>query len=58
MNTPDSPKTPEEKYADFVQALAAECMCVGVDRPCDGLLAGGPCDDFHDGWSGHDEDDE
>ncbi len=34
-------------YAAFVEKLAIECSCVGIDRPCDGLLAGGLCDNLN-----------
>lgn len=35
--------TPE--YAEFVASLEKECKCLPYERrPCDGLLAGGPCD--------------
>src|ERR1051325_5575556 len=35
-------------YQAFVEEMAKLCRCTPLsDRPCDGLLAGGPCDDLH-----------
>lgn len=36
-----------EAYSAWIDSLTAQCTCEGVDRPCDGLLAGGLCDDLH-----------
>src|SRR5687767_6192970 len=30
-------------YQALVDELAKKCTCTGIDRPCDGLLAGGLC---------------
>lgn len=36
-------------YAAHVEALAKECTCSSDNRPCEGLLAGGPChSDYHE----------
>jgi hypothetical protein len=47
---PEDPyDTPE--YQAFVEEMAKHCRCLPLERrPCDGVLAGGPCDGF-----GHDE---
>jgi hypothetical protein len=35
-------------YQALVVELASKCTCTPIsDRPCDGLLAGGLCDDLH-----------
>lgn len=34
-------------YQKLVEDLAKECKCVGIDKPCDGLLGGGFCDRFN-----------
>jgi hypothetical protein len=35
-------------YQALVEKLAHKCTCTPEsDRPCDGLLAGGMCDDLH-----------
>lgn len=31
-------------YQALVEQLAKDCRCVGVDKPCDGLMGGGLCD--------------
>lgn len=31
-------------YQEMVDELAKICRCKGMDKPCDGLLAGGLCD--------------
>lgn len=42
---PDEPESEEcEGFAQWVKELAKQCTCDG-DRPCDGLLAGGLCDE-------------
>ena len=36
------------EYDQLVEQLAKICTCTPLsDRPCDGLLAGGLCDDLH-----------
>lgn len=42
---PDPFDSPE--YAVFVESMIPFCHCVG-HRPCDGVLAGGMCDDIQD----------
>ena len=38
----------DPSYQDLVAELAKECTCTPESaRPCDGLLAGGLCDDLH-----------
>ena len=38
----------DPSYQDLVAELAKHCTCTPAsDRPCDGLLAGGLCDDLH-----------
>lgn len=38
----------EIAYQRLVEELAEKCTCTPVSaRPCDGLLAGGLCDDLH-----------
>ena len=44
--------TNDPEYQAWVGTLSRECTCSG-DRPCDGLMAGGLCDDLH---YDHDED--
>jgi hypothetical protein len=40
--------TDDPSYQELVAELAKECTCTPVgNRPCDGLLAGGLCDDLH-----------
>lgn len=35
-------------YQQFVEEMAKDCKCTPLsNRPCDGLLAGGLCDDLH-----------
>lgn len=44
--------TPE--YQAFVEDMAKHCHCLPLDRrPCDGVLAGGPCDGF--GYDANDD---
>lgn len=49
MNEP-SETTPydDPAYQALVEELAKQCRCTPLsERPCDGLLAGGVCDDMH-----------
>ena len=54
----DPPKLPEvedpydtDDYAAFVETMAKHCHCEPPSaRPCDGVLAGGLCDEMD--WSG------
>ena len=37
-----------EQYAKFVESMASSCRCTpDFHRPCDGVLAGGLCDNIH-----------
>ena len=37
-----------EEYQKFVESMVEHCHCTpGQHRPCDGVLAGGLCDDMH-----------
>jgi len=51
----------EEEYEKFVQSMVAHCHCCSSNKPCDGVLAGGICDniqeDERDGFD-WDEDEE
>lgn len=33
-------------YQSFVNSMAQHCRCASSYRPCDGVLAGGPCDEI------------
>jgi len=47
MNTPEE-ITRDPHYAKWIEELAKVCTCTPAgERPCDGLLAGGLCDDRH-----------
>lgn len=37
--------TQSEDYQKFVESMVPRCRCRSADRPCDGVLAGGICDD-------------
>jgi len=50
-----------KEYQQFVESLAQECRCAPCcqSTPCDGLLAGGPCDSMRcDCSQGFDADEE
>lgn len=49
MSHPQQPENQDDPdYAIWVEKLAEQCTCTPhSDRPCDGLLAGGMCDDLH-----------
>lgn len=53
------PKTEEEKeaeaYEKFVESMVPHCHCREQDRPCDGVLAGGICDDIQDEPEAHED---
>lgn len=37
-----------EEYQKFVESMVEHCRCTPEgNRPCDGVLAGGLCDDLH-----------
>lgn len=40
--------TTSEEYENFIQSMVAHCRCRTRDCPCDGVLAGGICDDIQD----------
>ena len=49
--------TEDEEYQRFVESMAEHCRCTPeFMRPCDGLLAGGLCDDLHFEEDGEDDD--
>lgn len=39
--------TDDPQYQAWVESMAKHCRCSN-DRPCDGVLAGGLCDDIQD----------
>lgn len=45
--------TDDPAYQAFVESMAQYCHCADRYKPCDGVLAGGLCDDM-----GHDERDD
>jgi len=45
MDTSDY--TESEEYAKFIKSMVHLCHCDGQYRPCDGVLAGGLCDNIH-----------
>jgi len=61
MMTPAPPKDEDpyqsEEYQRFVESMAEHCHCTpGHHRPCDGVLAGGICDDMQ--WENDDRGDQ
>lgn len=46
--------TEDEEYQRFVESMVQHCRCAGC-RPCDGVLAGGVCDDIQDDEGPDDE---
>lgn len=48
--------TEDEEYQKFVDSMVQYCRCTGQPRPCDGVLAGGLCDNIHDDRSWGDDD--
>ena len=48
--------TEDEEYQKFVESMVQYCRCTGQPRPCDGVLAGGLCDNIHDDRSWGDDD--
>jgi hypothetical protein len=49
MQQPAPPKDEDpfqsEEYQKFVESMVQHCHCEPIgNRPCDGVLAGGPCD--------------
>lgn len=48
-----------EEYQRFVASMVEHCHCCERNRPCDGVLAGGPCDGVEDkDFEGSEDDDE
>ena len=44
MSTPED----DEAYQRFMESMTERCRCTPEgNRPCDGVLAGGLCDDMH-----------
>lgn len=49
LTFPPAEGTPEaESYAKFVESMVPFCHCAERHRPCDGVLAGGLCDNMQD----------
>lgn len=42
--SPDSGPYQTAEYQKFVDSMVPHCHCKESNRPCDGVLAGGPCD--------------
>ena len=40
--------TEDEEYQKFVESMVPHCHCAEQHRPCDGVLAGGLCDNIQD----------
>ena len=40
--------TEDEEYYKYVESMVPHCRCTAQPRPCDGVLAGGLCDNLHD----------
>ena len=39
----------DEEYQRWVESMVKHCSCTGNNScPCDGVLAGGPCDQRHE----------
>ena len=48
LTFPPATGTPKaEAYEKFVESMVPHCRCDAEYRPCDGVLAGGLCDNFH-----------
>lgn len=57
-SAPDEDPFQSEEYQRFVAAMAEHCQCRAGDCPCDGVLAGGPCDMIQDDPNDRLEDDD
>lgn len=55
MNTTNDPYQSEE-YAKFVESMVQHCHCKESNRPCDGVLSGGLCDDVQESSATEDDD--
>lgn len=55
---PAGPENPfeSEEYDRFVESMVPHCHCRESNRPCDGVLAGGICDDIKDEPESEDDD--
>lgn len=60
MNTPPKEEDPyeSEEYQRFVESMVPHCHCAERHRPCDGVLAGGLCDNMQDDPDRNDEEDD
>lgn len=49
-----------EQYQRFVASMVPHCHCRANNCPCDGVLAGGPCDmvQEEEPWPSYDDDEE
>lgn len=47
MTAPTTDITEDEAYEKFVESMVHHCHCAHYLRPCDGVLAGGICDNLH-----------
>lgn len=49
-----------EEYQKFIASMVPHCQCRANNCPCDGVLAGGPCDMVReeDSWPSYDDDEE
>jgi hypothetical protein len=48
-----------EEYQKFVESMAAHCHCEPLSlRPCEGVLAGGLCDDAKESPRSEEQEDE
>jgi len=45
---PIKERNEEEEYEKFVESMVVHCHCCERNRPCDGVLAGGICDNVQD----------
>ena len=45
-----------EEYEKFVQSMVSYCHCSEQHRPCDGVLAGGICDNIQEELTYDDDD--
>jgi hypothetical protein len=50
--------TQDPEYQKFVESMVPHCHCAERHRPCDGVLAGGLCDENHGSLYADDEGDE
>ena len=55
MSIPEPDLYESDEYAAFVESMIPYCHCAR-NRPCDGVLAGGLCDDIQDDLFDEDRD--